>query len=337
MSLSMIPLYFAPMNMYGNYVLRHILLECGADFVFTEMIGLENLEKEFQNNKFELFPEDAKRTIPQLLIATEDEITQGLELFDTYFAECPEYNLNMDCAHSTMLKKGLGGGLLLNEAQMGKMAKSFSQAVEKRGKRASAKIRIGDTSKDIKLERYLRILSTNGITKVYIHTRPLRYSYERPAIYNPLIGLKAKYPEVEMIANGDVDSFESFSVLEQKSQCDGIAIGRAAIVNPFIFEQIKNREPTRGGKYNPFLKDPHIIRHGGTAKLTHRKKEIIERYIEYAQQQGVRLKLVKNTLHSLTKGLTYQRAFRKDLNASQTLDNIHHCFKEYCEQYLGLK
>ncbi len=331
----MIPLYFAPMNMYGNYVFRHILLECGADFVFTEMIGLENLEKEFQNNKFELYPEDAKRTIPQLLVATEDEIIQGLTLFDRHFSDCAEYNLNMDCSHSSMLKKGLGGGLLLNEEKMGKMSKAFSQAVRARGKIPSVKLRIGVKNKEMKIERYLRILSTNGIQKVYVHTRPVRYPYEKPALYDPLVGLKETYPEIAIIANGDVDSFESFSVLKEKSQCDGIAIGRAALVNPLIFEQIKERLPTRSGKYNPFLKDPNIIRRGGTAKLTRKKKSIIERYIRYAKENQVRMKLVKNTLHSLTKGLTYHRAFKKAMNASQTLEEIEVSFKDYCERYLG--
>jgi tRNA-dihydrouridine synthase len=321
--------------MYGNYVFRHVLLECGADFVFTEMIGLENLDKEFQNNKFALYPEDAQYTIPQLLVATEEEIEEGLELFDTYFSECTEYNLNMDCSHSSMLKKGLGGGLLLNEEQMGKMTKAFSQAVRSRNKTPSAKIRIGVKNKEMKIKRYLRILSTNGIQKVYIHTRPVRYPYEKPALYDPLVGLKKVYPDMEIVANGDVDSFESFSVLSEKAHCDGVAIGRAALVNPLIFEQIKKGLLTRGGKYNPFLKDPNIIRHGGTAKLTQEKKAIIERYIRYAKEKEVRMKLVKNTLHSLTKGLTYHRAFKKAMNASQTLEEIEASFTDYCERYLG--
>ncbi|HHH53778.1 MAG TPA: hypothetical protein ENK91_08980, partial [Bacteroidetes bacterium] len=59
-----------------------------------------------------------------------------------------------------------------------------------------------------------------------------------------------------IIVSGDIDNYVSAKKVSDMVGCD-IMIGRAALMNPFLFQQIKNKENLIDGPYDHILKDPN--------------------------------------------------------------------------------
>ena len=74
---------------------------------------------------------------------------------------------------------------------------------------SSIKIRLGTSIDNIRIANYLDIFERNGIKKVYIHARPLRYPYEKIARYDLLDFLNKKKYGMEIILNGDISEVGS--------------------------------------------------------------------------------------------------------------------------------
>lgn len=263
------------------------MLELGADFVFSEMIMIDKLDSHIEKIKY--FKEDLNKTIFQIGVSSKKEIDLALKTIP--FAR--ELNINMDCPHSSM--KNVCGALLHNEPLMDELTNYFAKVCKKAKILSSVKIRLGTSQNEIFINKYLDLFEKNDIDKVYIHARSLKYSYHKSAIYEPLKSIrKYKFP---IIISGDVDNYVSAKKITDMIDCD-IMIGRAAFMNPFIFEQIKNKENLIDGPYDPVIKDPNIIR-TKFAVLSERKKLFIEKYEKLSEKEGIEI-----NLRFLKKGLS---------------------------------
>lgn len=266
------PLYFAPINYYGNNNYRHFLIRNGADYVFSELMMVSRLDTEIR--KLEVNPEDLDKTIFQIGAATKDEIEVGVNAIIKKHVKPIEINLNMGCPRSSMQKTKVCGGILQDKELIEELATHLAKICPVT---SSVKIRMGTSPENVEIETYLKILIRAGIKKVYIHARTLRHPYEKATNYKPLIGIKKKFPELEIIFNGDIDSYEAYEKIE--GFCDGVMIGRTALSNPLIFEQIKNKVEVSSGEYDPFTKDPNIEKREGKSYLSEKKKKVIDEFL----------------------------------------------------------
>lgn len=295
-------LYLAPANIFSNYVYRHLMLQNDADYVFSEVIMIKRIDKEIQNDKLKVFQKDLPKTIFQIGVSSKEEIDTAIKLLPN----AKEININMGCPQSSM--KDICGGLLKNEKLMDTLTSYLVKICKKYKIVPSVKIRLGTSISDIRISKYLKIFEKNNIKKVYIHARPLRYSYNKPAIYKPLFTLP-KY-KLKLIINGDIDNYNKCKFITDKIVCD-IMIGRAAFSNPFIFNQIKNKFQTINNTYNPIKKDPEIIKKGSQFYFSDKKKEFIEKYIKLAKEERLRKEIVEYNLRALLKGITHSKIIVK--------------------------
>lgn len=286
------PLYFAPINYYGNNNYRHFLLKYCVDYVFTELIMVSRLPS--QLNKFVVYPEDLDKTIFQIGAGTTNEIDIGVNEIIRVHPNAKEINLNMGCPRSSMQKTKVCGGILQDKELIKKLATHFAKICPVV---SSIKIRLGTSPENVEIDDYVNIISCSGIKKIYIHARTLRHPYEKQANYAPLIGLKDRFPDVTFIFNGDIDSYETYEQVE--NYCDGVMIGRAALSNPLIFEQIKNKIFVSSGPYDPFTKDPNILRKNGKSYLNEDKKNAI---LEFLKTDGDKSQKEAN-IRYLLKGI----------------------------------
>ncbi len=314
-------LYFAPMNQFGNYVYRHILLENGADFVFSELIMLDKLDVEIEKDKLKFIKDDLQKTIFQIGTSNKKELVKGIKKLKELIPSIKEINLNMGCPQSTMLQKKICGGILTDKVLMKELAMELVKQCKLQDIIPSIKLRLGVDKNHIEINDYLKILEESNINKVYIHARPNKYSYQNPALYNSLANIKKDFPNMKIILNGDIDSYDKFKEVIKINQ-DGIMIGRAALSNPLIFEQIKNKTIIKSTKFNPVLNDPNIILTNKKYVLSKEKQKIIKDLISLAVKENLRYVLLKNNLVYLTKGLTNNSAFMKKVNQADNIKDI---------------
>ncbi len=88
-------------------------------------------------------------------------------------------------------------------------------------------------------------------------------------------------------------------------------IGRAALINPLIFQQIKEKVKTRKSEYDPILNDPNLIIKDFT-KLSETKKQIILEFIDLAEEHNLRKDLLRGNLAELLGGVSGSKEFLKE-------------------------
>jgi len=312
----MTPLYFAPINLFGNYIYRHLLLQHECDFVFSELIMIDRLDNERKNDKFKIVNEDIKNTIFQIGAGNEKEITLGVETLHKEIDGICEINLNMGCPNSSMQKRRVCGGLLHDTALMGKLCKQLTQECNFRNIIPSAKIRIGTSENILKLQEYITIIKRAGIKKIYVHMRPLRYPYSKQTMYNVLNDVE--YNEIELILNGDIDSYNAYEQISNKYKNNGIMIGRCALYNPLIFKQILSKEYTKNGDFDPIAKDLSLEKNNGKISLTKQKKDIILQLIKLVINYDGRIDILNKNLSYLMKGIS-NSTFMKKINTEKNI------------------
>jgi tRNA-dihydrouridine synthase len=323
------PLYFAPINVLGHGAYRHVLLRHGADYVFSELLMVAKLSESHYQQKLQLPAQDISRTIFQLGVGTPQEVNEGIDLLTRTIDGITEININMGCPQSSLQKNAVCSGLLLHPEQMRAVARALATRCKKEQIIPSVKLRLGPHPEQLALHDYLSLLAEEGITKIYIHLRTLRYNYTKPARWDVAADIKTAFPHLTIILNGDIDSYQRATRLASQTACDGLMIGRAALSNPLVFSQIKQgvTATTAIDEFDPLRNDPQLQLQQQHIVMTQEKKEVILTFLSLATD--VPLRVVKANLSWLTKGVSARGAFIDAISRQQHLDDIIETFKAH--------
>lgn len=314
------PIYFAPINVFGNYVYRHFLLCLGADFVFSELLIVSKFDMPEQRRKFKIFPCDISKTIFQLGVESVDEIIKGVNYLNRKFTGIKEININMGCPQSTMQHSLLCSGVMFHPKKMSEFCQALVRECCSFRIKPSVKMRLGTSPEDDDLEKYIKIISDAGIKKIYVHTRFLRYNYSRPALYDRVRILSVSFPDVEFVFNGDVDSTDKFNELISMGS-KGALIGRAALQNPLIFKQIKENASPRSKHYNPIENDLSININQGHFVLSEEKKKVIIDFIDFCKLVNELIICKKNILYMI-KGISNRGDLTQEIQNSESFESL---------------
>ena len=153
-------------------------------------------------------------------------------------------DLNLGCPAPVVYRKCAGGGLLRKPERVDSILGALRDAVSIP---FTVKTRIGFDSPD-EFDRLLDIFAKHSIDLLTVHARTVAQMYRLPVRYD-LIRRAADTMRCPVMANGHVYSADqALEVLEQ-TKAGGLMIGRGAIRNPWLFEQIRQRR--RGEPVKP--------------------------------------------------------------------------------------
>lgn len=314
------PLYFAPINVFGNYVYRHFLLCNGADYVFSELMIVSKFGNPEQRRKFKIFPCDISKTIFQIGVESVDEVIKGVNYLNRLFPDLNEININMGCPQSSMQQSLLCSGVMFHPKKMSDFCSALVNECSSFGILPSVKMRLGTNPDDDDLEKYIQIISSSGIKKIYIHTRFLRYNYSKPALYDKVSSLTLKFPDIEFIFNGDVDSRVRFDRLVALGS-NGVLIGRAALHNPLIFRQIKENASARSKHFNPIENDLSVELIDGLFVLSDEKKNLLLDFASLCSFVDEFILCKRNLLYMI-KGLSNRGDLTQNIQNSSSFDEL---------------
>ena len=143
-------------------------------------------------------------------------------------------DLNLGCPAPVVYRKCAGGGLLRDLDRIDAILGMLREAVQIN---LTVKTRVGFDS----ISDYPRILETiakHSPDLVTVHGRTVREMYG-PVVHYPLIAQAAATLPCPLLANGNVDSVASARRILAETRARGLMIGRGAIRNPWIFDQIR--------------------------------------------------------------------------------------------------
>lgn len=145
-------------------------------------------------------------------------------------------DLNLGCPAPVVYRKCAGGGLLRDLPRISDILKALRQAVTVK---LSVKTRVGFDSAD-NFDALLELLAAHPLDLVTVHGRTVAEMYRSPVRQELIARAAARLP-CPVLANGNVHSGPHALEVLQRTGARGLMIGRGAIRNPWIFDQIRAR------------------------------------------------------------------------------------------------
>ncbi len=143
-------------------------------------------------------------------------------------------DLNLGCPAPIVYRKCAGGGLLREPQKIDAILGALRDAVTIP---FTVKTRIGFES-PAEFDALLKIFVKHPIDLLTVHARTVLQMY-RPGVRYDLIAQAVRELKCPVLANGNVFSAEQTLSLVAETGVRGLMIGRGAIRNPWLFEQIR--------------------------------------------------------------------------------------------------
>jgi nifR3 family TIM-barrel protein len=232
-----LPIVLAPMEGVTNLPFRKICKDAGADIVYTEFTSSEAITRGNEKTLEKMVFDEDERPLGIQVFGAEAEVIKqsALDVIEKYDPDI--IDINCGCPVSKVTAKGCGAGFLKDLNAMEHMAKTVVDAVLKP---VTIKMRLGWDLEHIVVEEAVKRLEQAGIRQVTIHARTRSQMYKGKADWEWLKKAKDATPNLPIFGNGDVTSPELAKKMLDETAVDGIMIGRGAIDNPWIFDEIKH-------------------------------------------------------------------------------------------------
>ncbi|TYQ27458.1 tRNA-dihydrouridine synthase family protein [Pseudanabaena sp. UWO311] len=145
-------------------------------------------------------------------------------------------DLNLGCPAPRVYRKNVGGGLLREPETIERIFEALRSQISGL---FTVKMRVGFDSID-DFEKLLQLINQYQIDMLSLHGRTVKELY-RGEVHYDLIRQAVQTVNCPVLANGNVTSYLKAEQVLQETGAAGVMIGRSAIRNPWIFQQIRDR------------------------------------------------------------------------------------------------
>ncbi len=145
-------------------------------------------------------------------------------------------DLNLGCPAPIVYRKCAGGGLLREPQRIDSILGALRDAVQVK---FTVKTRIGFDDPAV-FDELLPIFATHSLDLLTVHGRTVLEMYRSSVHYDYIARAVAAMP-CPVLANGNVSSVQKAEEVLAITGAQGLMIGRGAIRNPWLFEQIRQQ------------------------------------------------------------------------------------------------
>lgn len=145
-------------------------------------------------------------------------------------------DLNLGCPAPVVYRKCAGGGLLRDPDKIDAILGALRDAVTVP---FTVKTRVGFQSVE-EFDELLPVFAKHPIDLLTVHARTVKQMY-RPGVRYDLIAQAARELKCPVLANGNVHGPAQAEQLLAETGVRGLMIGRGAIRNPWLFDQIRQQ------------------------------------------------------------------------------------------------
>ncbi len=230
-------LFLAPMAGYTDRAMRLVCSKYGAEHSVTEMVSAKavvyNDKKTFALAK--ILPDEGPVSVQ--IFGSEPEIMAqaAYTLSNTLDGMPPvAIDINMGCPVNKIFSNGEGSALMKSPELINRITRAVSQAISIP---TTVKLRSGINKDSINAIECALAAEEGGAEIICIHGRTREQMYGGVANREIIKNVKDSL-HIPLIANGDIVDVESALAMLRDTGADGIAVGRGAVGNPFIFSEI---------------------------------------------------------------------------------------------------
>ncbi len=224
----------APMAGVADRAFRRLCVDHGAAFVTTEMVSAKGLCY-------------GDRKSRELLILDEGEHPAAIQLFGddpAIMAKAASLvmefhpdviDVNMGCPAPKIAGNACGSALMRDPDLCRRILEAMVREVDVP---VTAKIRKGYDKQHVNAVDVAKAVEAGGAAAITVHGRTRDQMYAPPVDWDIIREVK-KAVSVPVIGNGDVVGARSAAAMFEQTDCDMVAVGRAALGAPWIFTQIE--------------------------------------------------------------------------------------------------
>ncbi len=230
------PLFLAPMEDVTDASFRLLAREFGASIVVTEFVNADAIIRSIPSTLRKMVVADEERPVAIQLYGRD--ATTMAEAAKVAEEARPELiDLNFGCPVKKVAGKGAGAGMLRDIPLMLEIIRSVVNAVELP---VTVKTRLGWDNDHIIIEELAEQIQEAGAQALTIHGRTRSQMYKGEADWEPIARVKQN-PNITIpiIGNGDVTSGEIALERFETTGVDAVMVGRGAIGQPWIFEEMR--------------------------------------------------------------------------------------------------
>ncbi|CQB85624.1 putative dihydrouridine synthase [Chlamydia trachomatis] len=232
------PLFLAPMEDVTDASFRLLAREFGASIVVTEFVNADAIVRSVPSTLRKMEVADEERPVAIQLYGRDPQtMAEAAKVAEEASPEL--IDLNFGCPVKKVAGKGAGAGMLRDIPLMLEIIRSVAKAVELP---VTVKTRLGWDSDHIIIEELAEQIQEAGAQALTIHGRTRSQMYKGEADWAPIARVKQN-PNITIpiIGNGDVTSGEIALQRFETTGVDAVMVGRGAIGQPWIFEEMRAR------------------------------------------------------------------------------------------------
>ena len=300
--------FLAPMAGVSDPALRLQCKKMGAGLVVTEftnihsIIAKENQLKEKMQTiqEFIEFSDEERPLSIQLFGSDLVALEKAAKIVEPFF-DIIDYNMGCPAPHIT---QQMAGGALLQEVNLTQQI--FNTLVNTVKKPVTLKIRSGVTDASKFLFRDIaEIAEDEGIQMITFHPRTVSQGYSGTADWGLIKELK-EISSLPIVGNGDITTPEDAKTMIDKTNCDYVMVGRGAMGNPFLFEQINDYLKTNSYKEYSF-------------------KDRLDSFFDYlhiTSKYKIKFANIKGQAMRFTKGMKGGSKLRSKITFSKNIEEL---------------
>lgn len=311
----------APMAGITDWPMRLLCSEQGCNYTTTEMVSAMGF----------LSAPDSLHVYRYLLAKHPDEITPVVQIFGhepqlmaQAAAKLTDMNafagidINMGCPAQKVAGSGSGSALMKNLQLAGQIITLVRAAT---ALPLTVKMRLGWDDDSICAKELAHICEECGVDAITVHGRTRTQQYSGKANWEKIAEVKQSV-RIPVVLNGDITCAEDAVNALNMTGCDGIAVGRGALGNPFLFAQIK--AAFEGKEIPVFSCDEMVetaIRHGEMMREWKGEKSAVPEMRKHlcwyirGQRGAAKLRTQLTTVGSLNEVYDLLRAFAQEQNS----------------------
>jgi tRNA-dihydrouridine synthase B len=231
----------APLAGYTNLPFRMVVREVGGlGLATTDLVNARALLKRSQKtvDLIDTCPGDRPWAV-QIYGHEPPVMRDAAQWLEGYGAD--SIDINMGCPVNKVVKTGGGSALMCNVGGALELVRSVVEAVRLP---VTVKMRLGWDDQDLSAPKFAREFEQAGVAAVIVHGRTREQGFSGGVDRSGIRAVVEAVDHIPIIGNGDVRTIADADRMFRETGCAGIAIGRGALLNPWIFTQLCNWETT---------------------------------------------------------------------------------------------
>lgn len=206
----------------------------GCPFAFTEMVDARAIAQGSRRTRRILTSTEGDKPLGiQILARTPEDLPPALDQLERH--DHALLDLNAACPTPKIVRKGAGAALLKDP---GRLADIVKVLVARSRVPVTVKIRAGWDENSVNAREVARQARDAGASALFIHGRTREQGYGGRVNYDVIREVKMSL-DIPVIASGDGFNPALVKRMFDETGCDGVAIARGALGNPWIFPAVR--------------------------------------------------------------------------------------------------